>query len=192
MSQDIVKANTGERMMDNWAIGTTDRLGRGEERQRRRRRRRSRKSFVTSPPSWPGRARARSRRCSPRPPRRLGSPSGCTKPTMRPRDIGRRDDARPIRARSASHGSSPPPIPEHREDPRHRAPARRSGPSNQRRPPASQSTQRRGITMKGADSRSMMLALRAWCDEDERGTPAGSPSTSSRKPLPVTSDSSSS
>ena len=34
------------------------------------------------------------------------------------RDVGRGDDARPIRARSASHGSSPPPIPEHPEDPR--------------------------------------------------------------------------
>ena len=76
MSQDIVKANA--RRPDDGQLGgrPADRLGRGEERQREDEGDRSRKSFATSPPSWPGRARARLSVCSPRPPRRLGSPSG--------------------------------------------------------------------------------------------------------------------
>ena len=136
---------------DNGQLGgrPTGRLGGGQGTATRRRKRSSGTSFATSPTSWPGR--------TPSPVERVLAETAATswfafrlhEAQYACRcDIGRRNDARPIRARSASDRSSPPAIPEHPEDPRRRAPARPSGRSNQRRSPASQSTQRRGIAMK--------------------------------------------
>jgi hypothetical protein len=82
VSREIAKADPSDRLMDNWAVtklidcatGKSDKKAKDE----------SSESYATSPPSWPGRARARLSECSPRPRQRLGSPSVSMKRTMRP------------------------------------------------------------------------------------------------------------
>ena len=147
------EGEAGERMMDNWAVGKLIDWAAGKDGNEKTKARLKEElcelaAELAGPSPSPVETSARRDRRNV-----VGSPSGCMKPTMRVAVFGRGNDPRPIRARSATDGSSPPPTPEHREDARRRAPARRSGPANQRRSPASQSTQRRGIIMKGADGR---------------------------------------
>src|SRR5208337_3534505 len=81
--------------------------------------------------------------------------------------IRRRAHHQTSRVPSSANRPGSSPALEYPEDPDDNSPVRPPGSSNQRRFSASQSTQRGGLVMTAADSRSMVLALRAWLDGDE-------------------------